>query len=134
MLNNIKSYGEGINEAAATLPKMPAFLKAAGAKEAVDIRGPYQENRTPTHWVVTVGNMFGTIFSTNKEFTIAFYPNGTWEAGISPAFKLYNANMLSFNGKYKALASAKSNFFGRKITGVEITSTNICVPKIRTYE
>ena len=134
MLNNIKSYGEEINEAAAALPKMPEFLRLAGAKEAVDIRGPYRENRTPTHWVVTIGNMFGTIFSTDKAFTIAFSPNGTWEARLHPAFKLYNANMLSFSGKYKALASAKSNFFGTEITGVEITSTNICVPKIQTFE
>ena len=134
MLNNIKSYWEEINEAAATLPKMPEFLRLAGAKEAVDIRGPYRENRTPTHWEVTIGNMLGTIFSTDKAFTIAFFPNGTWEANLFPAFKLYKANKLSFDGKYKALASAKSNFFGTEITGVEITSTNICVPQIQTYE
>ncbi len=134
MLNNIKSYGEEINEAAAALPKMPEFLKKIGAKPATPHGGPWQKNPIATHWEVEINNTLSTSFSTYKTFTVDFYPNGTWEARLFPKFKMGNNTKLSFSGKYKASSSAKSNFFGKVISGVEITSTDICVPRIQTYD
>jgi hypothetical protein len=134
MLNNIKSYGEEINEAAAALPKMPEFLKKVGAKTSTPHGGGWQPNPVANHWEVVINNTLGTAFSTYKTFTVDFYPNGTWEANLFPKFKMGYNNKLSFRGKYKVSSSAKSNLFGKVISGVEITSTDICVPRIMTYD
>ena len=138
MLNNIKSYGEELNEAAAPLPKMPAFLKAAGAVEGTESRGPYVPNRKPNHWRIKINNILGESFSKYETFTVKFYPTsateGTWSADIFPKNKMGNYNKLSFAGKYKASGSAKANLFGKVISGVELTSTDIFVPRMQTYD
>lgn len=138
MLNNIKSYGEELNEAATPLPKMPAFLKASGAKEAVESRGPWSKDKKPNHWEIEINNTLGTSFSTYKTFKVRFYPTsataGTWSADLFPKFKMGNNTKLSFTGKYKTAGSAKANLFGRALSGVELTSTDIFVPRIQTYE
>lgn len=134
MLNNIKSYGEEINEAAAALPKMPEFLKKIGAKSAIPHGGPWNKNPIANHWEVEIKNTMSTSFSTYKTFTVDFYPDGRWEASLFPKFKMGYNNKLYFSGKYKASSSAKSNLFGKVISGVEITSTDICVPRLQTYD
>jgi len=138
MLNNIKSYGEELNEAAMALPKMPAFLKAAGAEEGTESRGPYVPNRKPNHWRLKINNTLGTAFSKYKTFTVKFYPTsateGNWSVELFPAFKMGNNTKLESHGKYKASGSAKANLFGRALSGVELTSTDIFVPRIQTYE
>jgi len=138
MLNNIKSYGEELNEAAASLPKMPAFLKAAGAKEAVAHGGPWSPDKKPNHWEIEVKNPTGTSFSSYETFRVSFYPTsateGNWSADIFPKNKTGNYNKLSFTGKYKASGSAKANLFGKVISGVELTSTDIFVPRMQTYD
>lgn len=138
MLNNIKSYGEELNEAASPLPKMPAFLKAAGAKEAVAHGGPWTPKKSPTHWEIEINNTLGTAFSTYKTFIVDFYPTsateGTWTANLFPKFRMGNNNKLLFAGKYKTSGSGKANLFGRALSGVELTSTDILVPRIMTYD
>lgn len=138
MLNNIKSYGEELNEAAASLPKMPAFLKAAGAKEAVAHGGPWSPDKKPNHWEIEVSNTLGTSFSTYKTFKARFYPTsateGTWSVDVFPKNKPANSNKLSFTGKYKTSGSAKANLFGKALSGVELISNDIFVPRMQTYD
>lgn len=138
MLNNIKSYGEELNEAAIALPKMPAFLKAQGAKESTGHGGPWNPNKKPNHWELKINNTLGTAFSADKTFTVCFYPNsateGTWTANLFPKFRMGTNNKLLFEGKYKTSGSGKANLFGRVLSGVELTSTDILVPRIMTYD
>lgn len=134
MLNNIKSYGEKINEAAAPLPKMPEFLRKLGAKEEKPRGGPAQSNPVANHWEIEITNKLGTTFSKYETFRVDFYPTGDWEANVFPNFKINNANKLKFGGKYKESPSAKSNLFGKEIPGVELISTSVGVPKIQTLD
>ena len=77
MLNNIKSYWEGINEAAAALPKMPAFLKNAGAVVVAASKTSHA-HPIPEHWGLNINNIT-KYFPYDKKFEVGFYPISSTE-------------------------------------------------------
>jgi len=116
-MKNLVSY-EAINEAAAALPAMPAFLKAAGAKpKHVQYSGPRMGNQPPNAWVVSAGS---PISGTKETWEIVFFPNGMFStsAGSTPGA------FLRSGGKWKANSTASFNFGKKTIKGVEMVITS----------
>ena len=130
MLNNIKSYGEEINEAAASLPKMPAFLKNAGAL-VVAAEKTSHAHPIPEHWELKINNIIKS-FPYDKKFEVRFHPisptEGNWFVDIFPNGPGIGKLMLTSKGKYKTSGSANANLFGTDLFGVELTSTHILNP------
>ncbi len=134
MLKNIKSYGEEINEAAAPLPKMPDFLKNAGAVVVAASRTSHA-HPTPEHWGLNINNTTG-YFPHNKKFEVHFFPTssteGNWYVETYPTGNGMGQKELVCQGKYKTSGSANANLFGKDIYKVELTSTHILKPNLRT--
>ena len=130
MLNNIKSYGEEINEAAAALPKMPAFLKNAGAV-VVAASNTSHAHPISEHWGLNINNIT-KYFPYDKKFEVDFYPisstEGNWFVDIFPNGRGIGKLKLTSKGKYKTSGSANANLFGTDLFGVELTSTHILDP------
>jgi hypothetical protein len=79
-MDHILSY-EDINEAATALPKIPGFLKAAGATpQHVQYGGPRNPNQPPNAWVIEVKNPG----KAGASWRMDFFPDGTFSTSISP--------------------------------------------------
>jgi hypothetical protein len=79
-MDHILSYN-AINEAAASLPKIPTFLKNAGAKpEHVQYGGPRKPNQPANAWGLEVKNPS----KADVSWKIDFFPDGSFSTAISP--------------------------------------------------
>jgi hypothetical protein len=117
-MKNLRSY-EAINEAAAALPTMPAFLKTAKAKaQHVRLGGPWTKDQTPNAWVVSAKPTTG-----KETWEVVFFPNGTFHtmAGVP------KGAFLKSGGKWKADASASFRIGATTIKGVAMTFTSYMV-------
>jgi hypothetical protein len=110
---------ESINEAAAALPAMPAFLKAAGAKsEHRTLGGPWTKDKTPNAWVLKIPAIATSASAKDaKSEEIIFFPRGTFYtiAGIP------SRSFLKCEGKWKADASSNFRIGQTTIKGVAMT-------------
>lgn len=119
-MKNLLPY-ESINEAAAALPAMPAFLKTAGAKpQYVQYGGPRNMGDKPANaWVLEMPDTTG-----KKTWRIDFMPNGTFNTTATgaggPAF-------LKSAGKWKANPSGTFKMGNKTIKGVDMTFTAFLV-------
>jgi hypothetical protein len=113
---------ESINEAAAALPAMPAFLKAAGAKpEYVQYGGPRNSGEKPANaWVLDVPSPSNP----KKIWRIDFLPKGTFKTTATGAEG--NAYLKS-EGKWKANSAGTFVIGGKTIKGVDMTFTSFLV-------
>ena len=101
---NLIAY-EAINEAAKPLPTMPAFLKAAGAKEEyVHLGGPWSPKSLPNAWVCKIPGL--------KNGDMSFFPEGNF----------YNTTPQGVTrGDWKADSASTFKMGGTTIKGVAMT-------------
>jgi hypothetical protein len=107
-MKNLIEY-ESINEAAKPLPTMPAFLKAAGAKEEYVHRGgPMQFDPKPNAWYLKIPGL--------KNADISFFPEGDFYSTISQGVT---------RGDWKADSASTFKMGGTTIKGVAMTITSL---------
>lgn len=127
MSNNIKtfeSFSYPINEEAA-LPKMPDFLKKAGAKEDhFHGGGPVRMNPPNNSWIIEVKSPKG-IFKKEHTWGLVFFPNGTFTTGITPED---SNGPFDSGGKWKASPSDSFTMLNKKIQGVSMTFNSLFSP------
>lgn len=113
---------ESINEAAAALPTMPAFLKAAGANpEYVQYGGPRNAGEKPANaWVLNVAHPSNP----KKMWRIDFLPNGTFKTTATGS---EGSSYLKSEGKWKANSTGTFKVGSKTIKGVDMTFTSFLV-------
>jgi hypothetical protein len=117
-MDHILSY-DAINEAATALPKMPDFLKKAGAKpDHVQYGGARMGNQPPNAWRLTAKSPDG-----KETWEVVFFPGGTFSttAGSSPR------GFLRSGGKWKANSTGIFSMGAKTIKGVDMTFTTFLV-------
>ena len=112
---------ESINEAAAALPAMPAFLKAAGAKpQYVQYGGPRNTGEKPANaWVLEMNSPMA-----KKTWRIDFFPNGTFNTTATGS---EGTSFLKSGGKWKANSTGTFRMGSKTIKGVDMTFTAFLV-------
>lgn len=119
-MKNLLPY-ESINEAAAPLPAMPAFLKTAGAKpKYVQYGGPRNMGEKPANaWVLDVAQPMDS----KKTWSINFHPDGTFQTFATGG----DSAFLKSAGKWKANPSGTFRMGSKTIKGVDMTFTAFLV-------
>ena len=119
-MKNLIPY-EAINEAAKPLPDMPAFLKAAGAKEkTLQLGGLMLTNQPPNAWGWEVQSP-----TVDKKWEINFWPNGSFITFITPKDA---KGPFTTEGKWKADPSSTFKMGKTTIKGVAMTITTLMSP------
>jgi hypothetical protein len=117
-MNHILPY-DSLNEAAAALPAMPAFLKAAGAKpEHVQFGGPRMNDQPANAWQLDVK----APYATNEIWELIFWPNGTFETHISPK---NTKGPFKTTGTWKTDSASKFKIGNITLKGVAVKITSL---------
>lgn len=118
-MDHILPY-EAINEASNSLPKMPEFLKKAGAKpQHVQYGGPRNPNQPPNAWSLEISSPT----KTKSTWRIDFFPEGNFSTSIAPDGK---TNMpYRSGGTWKVEPSSDFKIGGTTLKGVSMKFTTL---------
>jgi hypothetical protein len=121
-MDHILSY-DAINEAATALPKMPDFLKKAGAKpDHIQYGGPRMGNQPSNAWLLEIKAPYST---NNGTWELVFWPNGTFNSTVQPA---NSKGPFMSGGKWKADGASSFSIGKTKINGVSMVFTSLMSP------
>lgn len=123
MLKNLKIYGDQIFEASKPLGQMPAFLKKAGAEEAIKGPGGGPRGKTPSDqkpdcWIIE--NIKNPFLPAEFDF-IRFFPSGSFEMSLT----ISPRNSRKFYGKWELGNSSDVFQLGNDPNGFKLSGVKM---------
>lgn len=121
-MDHILSYDD-INEAATALPKIPGFLKSAGAvPQHVQYGGPRTANQPANAWVLEVKNPG----KADVSWRMDFFPDGTFSTALSPK----DGGQMPYRsgGSWKEDAASSFKIGKTTLKGVSLKFNTLMVP------